>query len=125
MVDIDQIAREITEAVREYTEDVSDAIEEELDDTSKAILKATRGGSPVKTGDYRRGWKRTTEKYNGRAVYTIWNQRRYRLVHLLEFGHAKRGGGRVPGRPHVGPAFQRFGADMPDRIKRIIRNGGG
>jgi len=124
MADIDRMAREIMDALKDYTDDVSTAIEKELDNTSKAVLKDARDGSPVKTGDYKRGWKRTTEKSGGKTTYTIWNKSRYRLVHLLEFGHAKRGGGRVPGKPHVGPAFQRNGAPMPDRIKRIIRNGG-
>ena len=59
--------------------------------TKEAVneLKAT---SPKDTGDYGRSWEGTTEKkVNGE----------YRLTHLLEKGHAKRGGGRVSAIPHI------------------------
>jgi len=46
-------------------------------------------------------------------------------VHLLEFGHAKKNGGRVAARPHLRPAYDRHVPEMEKRIKKIIKNGGG
>lgn len=123
-VSIDDLATEITAAVREYTEDVTEAIEQEVDETSKQLVKDIRNDSPRKTGEYSKGWTRKKVSSGGHIAYVIYNRKKGSIAHLLEFGHAKRGGGRVPGRPHIRPNYDRTEPEMMRRIKAVIRNGG-
>ncbi|MCQ4931437.1 HK97 gp10 family phage protein, partial [[Eubacterium] rectale] len=48
---------------------------------------------------------------------------RYQIAHLLEHGHAKRGGGRVAARPHIAPAEENGIQQLEEEIERGIRNG--
>lgn len=125
-ISIDALASEITKAVREYTEDVTEAVENKVDEVANKVLEEVRSNHPYKdrTGEYTKGFKITKRDVNGKTRRVVWNKKHYRRVHLLEFGHAKVNGGRVPGKPHLRPAYDRFGAKLPDEIKKIIRNGG-
>lgn len=118
---IDQLAAAIADAVRYYTEDVSEAIERKVDEVAASVQEAATAAAPKNTGKYAKGFKVT--KIGTRRV--VWNKKDSRRVHLLEFGHAKRGGGRVRAFPHLRPAYDRHAAKLPDDIKRIIKNGGG
>lgn len=123
-ISIDQLAAEITKAVREYTEDVTEAIEQKVDEVADQVLKEVKSTAPKRTGKYRRGFVKTNRDGPGRVRRFVWNRRRYMLVHLLEFGHAKRGGGRVAGRPHLRPAYDKYVPKLIEEIRKIIKNGG-
>lgn len=62
--------------------------------------------SPVRTGKYKKGWKKTVVKENATSLIVSIHDEKYSLVHLLEKGHQKRGGGRVAAIKHVEPAEQ-------------------
>lgn len=126
-VSIDQLADAITEAVREYTEDVSAAIERKVDEVADLVLEEVKSNHPYtdRSGEYTKGFIKTKQDEYGRTRRVIWNRKHYRRVHLLEFGHAKRGGGRVPAYPHLRPAYEKYALQLPDEIKRIIKKGGG
>ncbi len=123
-IKIDNLAAEITLAVQQYTEDVAAAIEKELYETSKAVLKDVKDGSPVRTGEYKKGWSCKKETSGGQVKYIIHNKKKPWIAHLLEFGHAKKSGGRVAGRPHLIPAYDKHEPAMDERIKKIIESGG-
>lgn len=124
MVNINDLANEITSAVREYTEDVSTSVAKKVDEVAKEVLKETKQMAPKRTGEYARTFKITKEDTFGSTKRIIWNRKHYRRVHLLEFGHAKVNGGRVQAFPHLRPAYDKHAANLDDEIKEIIRNGG-
>jgi Mg2+ and Co2+ transporter CorA len=123
-VTIDQLAVEITQAIADYTDDVVQAIEVEVETTAKAVQADIKADSPRRTGEYAKGWARKKEKQQGAISYTIYNKNKPTLTHLLEYGHAKRGGGRVEGKPHIEPAVDRHIPAMERRIEQIIERGG-
>ena len=124
MVNINDLANEITSAVREYTEDVSTSIAKKVDEVAKEVLKETKQMAPKRTGEYAKTFTITKDDGYGVTRRIIWNKKHYRRVHLLEFGHAKVNGGRVQAFPHLRPAYDKHAANLDDEIKRIIKNGG-
>jgi len=122
---IDRLAAEITNTVREYTEEVSMAIEAKVDEVADQVLQEVKTTAPIRTGEYARTFVKTKQDEYGKTKRVIWNKKHYRRVHLLEFGHAKVNGGRVRAYPHLRPAYEKYGAKLPDHIRRIIMRGGG
>ena len=121
----DELGVAISEIIKEYTEEVSQAIEEEIDDTAKKVKDEIVLTSPKLTGKYAKGWRVKKDNGKGYATRIIHNKDKPGLAHLLEMGHAKRGGkGRVEGIPHIRPAYDKYVPDMEKRIEDIIRRGG-
>jgi len=125
MIKAEDIAVELTEAVKDYTEEVSKAIDKEVSSTATKMKREIKDNSPVDSGDYRDGWSRKTSRRDGETVVTIYNKDKPSLTHLLEFGHAKAGGeGRVKAYKHIGPAEKKYISIYDKRIEEIIKNGG-
>ena len=112
---IDQMAHVIMEGLQEYadlaTEDLKTAVKKAGDSAKKDV----QANAPVKTGAYKKSWSTKTVRENANAMeIVVYSRNRYQLAHLLEFGHAKRGGGRTRAFPHIAPAEARA-AEMLER----------
>jgi hypothetical protein len=107
-----QIARELQRYSNAVTEDVETALVE----VAKETVDDLKETSPELTGDYRKGWR--VKKVRGKQV--VYNKTDYRLTHLLEKGHAKVGGGRVPAQVHIRPAEERAIEDLVNRITQAV-----
>lgn len=121
VIKVDELAGEIVLAIRAYTEDVSEAIDQAARDTAKAMAKDLRETSPKDTGEYAKGW---TYRKEAPGSYRVYNKKKPQLTHLLEHGHAKRGGGRVEGRPHIKPAEDRYVPEFEKKVQQILERGG-
>ena len=63
--------------------------------------------------------KKTKETANSLEI-TVHSKNRYQLAHLLEYGHAKRGGGRTKAQPHIAPAEEAAISQLERDIKRSL-----
>lgn len=89
-----------------YGANVADVMTESIDEVSKEAVKKLKQESKIfgGTGKYAQGWTRTKEKGRLNVVITVHGKKpTYSLAHLLENGHAKRGGGRTAGKVHIAP----------------------
>lgn len=109
--------------MQEESERIEKLSREEITLIANEALQKLRNhpNIPVRTGDYARGFflkKKSSGTYFG---YKLKNKK-YRITHLLEHGHAKRGGGRTRAFPHWKDA-QKIVDELPDRLKRRISGG--
>lgn len=121
VVNVDKLAGEIVLAIQTYTQDVSEAVDEAARETAKAIAADLRETSPKKTGEYAKGWAYRQE---APGSYRVYNKKKPQLTHLLEHGHAKAGGGRVEGIPHIKPAEDRYVPEFEKKVQQILERGG-
>ena len=121
-VRIDQMAHVIMEGLQEYadlaTNDLKKAVKKVGDEAKKDI----QNNAPVKTGAYKKSWTVKTTKETSNAMEVVVHSRnRYQLAHLLEFGHAKRGGGRTRSFPHIAPAEQRAAELLEREVEAALK----
>lgn len=121
-VSIDEMDDVIMKELEEYTKLATDDMKDAVKDTAKSVKKDIEGSAPVLTGRYKKSWSIKSISENANSIDMIVHSRnRYQLTHLLEHGHAKRGGGRVEGRPHIAPAEEKGKKDLIDAIERKLK----
>ena len=118
-VSVDQMADAIMDGLMEYAEIATDVMKGCVKKAGNTVKKETQAGAPVRTGKYKKSWtvKRQRETSNTLEV-VVHSRNRYQLTHLLEKGHAKRGGGRVRAIPHIAPAEEKGIRELEEGIKR-------
>lgn len=127
-ISVEWLGQELAETITRYTEEVSAAIDKEVERTAKMVQTEIKAKSPVrkgpKGGTYQRGWTRKKNTQGGSTTYTIYNKNKGFIAHLLENGWTSRSGKRVPGKPHIKPAFDNHAPQMVRNIEQIIKDGG-
>lgn len=119
-----QLADAVIKELEEYADTVSEDVKTAVKNAGDTAKKEISSSAPRDTGAYARSWavKKTRESANA-LVVTVHSRNRYQLAHLLEFGHAKRGGGRVAARPHIASAEQTAIEQLEREIERSLQHG--
>ena len=82
------------------------AMEAAVKEVARESVKKLKATSPG-NGDYRKNWRSKVERGRIQAGAVVYGGKpTYSLAHLLEHGHAKRGGGRVAAIEHIRPVEQ-------------------
>ena len=106
-VSVDEMAAAINEGLQEYATLAAAGVKQAVRKSAKTVKEQIEAGAPVRTGRYKSSWVATKQEESSQSLQMVVHSKdRYQLAHLLENGHAKRGGGRVAGRPHIAPAEQ-------------------
>ncbi len=107
-VSIDQMADVIMEGLQEYADLATDDMKTAVKKAGNTVKTEISETAPRRTGKYAKSWKtKNTKETSTELQVTVYSPTRYMLAHLLENGHAKRGGGRVKAIPHIAPAEEK------------------
>lgn len=121
-VKIDQMAHVIMEGFQEYADLATDDMKAAVKKAGNEAKKDVQDGAPVKSGRYKKSWTVKTTKENSNSLeVTVHSKNRYQIAHLLEFGHAKRGGGRTRAFPHIAPAEQKAAELLEKEVEAALK----
>lgn len=117
-----ELRAQVKKILEEYAEDLTEELDENARIVARETAKQIRNAAPRRTGEYAGGTtSKKTEAGRTGSTYTVYNNAKPQLTHLLENGHAKRNGGRVPGTPHWAPAEADAMKEYEERIVRAIK----
>lgn len=125
-VRVDELVSAVMGELDDFGGYVTDtAIKEAVRKTSEEAVKELKSTSPRRpgSGKYASEWTSDPEGRPKRDQYTeiVYNDQRYRLTHLLEKGHRKRGGnGSVAAIPHIGPVEEGLGEKIEKFLKEEV-----
>lgn len=104
-ISVSQLTDAVMEQLDTYKDLAADEMKKAVKSAGKTVKNEINSSAPVRTGKYAKSWtSRTTAESSSDIEVTVYSPSRYMLAHLLENGHAKRGGGRVQAFPHIAPA---------------------
>ena len=121
MTSIDNLASEVMSELSEYAELADTAMKKAVRKTASSVKKEISANAPKRTGRYKKSWttKKTKESSHSLEM-TVHSKDRYQIAHLLEHGHAKRGGGRVAPIPHIAQAEEHGEEMLTNLIKKEL-----
>lgn len=118
---IDNLAKTIMEGLQEYADVASEDVKTAVRKAGKNVKAEISANAPKCTGAYAKSWAVKTEKETAHSLeVVVHSKNRYQIAHLLEHGHAKRGGGRVAGIPHIAPAEEKAVKQLEEDIVKKL-----
>lgn len=115
------LADAIMDSLREYSGLAVDEMKEAVRAAGNTVRDEIREKAPKDTGIYAKSWTVKKQRETSSSLsLTVHSRNRYQLAHLLEFGHAKRGGGRVSAKPHIADAEAAGIRQLEEDIRKAL-----
>lgn len=120
-IQIGQLANAVMRELTEYKDLVETDMKAAVKKAGNTVRTEIKATAPKRTGTYGKSWtaKTTSETANTLEI-TVHSRNRYQIAHLLEHGHAKRGGGRVAARPHIAAAEEKGVRELEQEIQKAL-----
>ena len=119
-VSVDGLADAVMQGLEEYAKLSTDEMKTAVKKAGKNCKQEISANAPKRTGRYAGSWatKVTGEAANMLEV-TVYSKQAWQ-PHLLENGHAKRGGGRVAAQVHIAPAEEKTAEELEKAITKAL-----
>ena len=120
-VRIEEMAAEVMRGLEEYADLATEDMKKAVKQAGSTVRKEIQQTAPKNTGAYAKSWRTKTTKETANTMeVTVYSPSKYMLAHLLEHGHAKRGGGRVSAKPHIAAAEAKGEAELEREIEKAL-----
>lgn len=130
MIQVEELANAIKEALEEYSQEVTDITKEAVEvvakEVNEEIKKRVTFNSTNRKNGYVKSFRvKTLEetRFNKSKVWHVANGQ-HRLTHLLENGHVTRNGGRAKAFPHIKFGEELAQRRLPEVVEEGIKNAG-
>ena len=121
---VSELSKAIADEMKLLQESSTQAVKQAAKEAAADIRDDIKQNAPKgRSGRYAKSWRtKVTEETHTSITYTVHaGPDGYRLAHLLEFGHAKRGGGRTKAISHIKPAEDRGVREFENKIRSKLR----
>lgn len=115
----DNFAQAVEAVLNEYKDQVGDVLEDVIKAVGKEAAKDVTRNAPTLSGEYARSWRSEDTGTRLGPEATVYSTKPG-LPHLLENGHALRGGGRSRAIPHISQVEEALPQMLEERIKRAL-----
>lgn len=121
---VDNLSNRIIKELKTYAKVTTGKVKEAVKTAGKTAKEEINMTAPKRTGAYAKSWAvKTLNETGSRLVLVVHSRNKYQLTHLLEYGHAKRGGGRVEARAHIAEAESKAVRSFEKEIEEAVKNG--
>lgn len=122
-ITVNEFSSSVQKILQEYGDSVRETLNEIIPETGKEAKKRLKQESPQRTGAYSRSWSVQNTKTRLGVTAEVHNKEKYRLTHLLEYGHIAKNGRRVGARPHIAKVNEWAVDELFNRLTTAIQSG--